>query len=144
MPARSGRAGFPRADQRGIGMFEVIAGTLIATLAVLGLAYSFGVGRGLIDRYAVARLALGRAELLTDSLATRNPTTLLDGTQPFWIPGVQPGTSTWVVTPVDDPIDGLAPADPNPADMDRIRVVVTWRIGPQSDSLGLTRMVLAR
>ena len=128
-------------------MFEVIAGTLIASIAVLGLAYSFGVGRGLIDRYEVARLALGRAELLADSLGSRNPTTLTDGSEPFWIDEVPAGTSTWVVTPVDDPIDGTinsVPPDPNPVDMKRIHVEVSWRIGPFPDSLGLDRMVLAR
>lgn len=134
-------------NQRGIGMFEVMAGTLIATLAVLGLAYSFGVGRGLIDRYEVARRALARSELLVDSLSTRNPTVLQDGTQTFWVDGVPVGTEQWAITPVDDPIDGTAggsPPDPTPADLKRIRVTVSWNIGSSGDSLGLTRMVLNR
>src|SRR5689334_2363201 len=55
-----------RDNQRGLGLFEVVAGTLIATIAVLGLAYSFGVGRGMIDRYQVARAGLGEGQLMMD------------------------------------------------------------------------------
>src|SRR6185436_12783523 len=113
--------------------FEVMAGTLVATLAVLGLAYSFGIGRGLIDRYAVARQAMGRAELVVDSLVTVAPPSLASGSQPFWVDRsflaspVQAGATTWTITNVDDPIDRLAgstPPDTRPIDMKRIVVMV--------------------
>lgn len=133
-------------DERGIGLAEVVASTLIATLAVIGLAYSFGIGRGLIDRYQVARLALSRAQLLVDSLGTRRPGELLNGSQPFWLPGnAPPGIETWVITPVDDPIDGTQAmgTDDQPVDLQHIHVVVSWRLGGAVDSMGLDRIVLA-
>ena len=126
----------------GIGLFEVIAGTLIATLAVLGLAYSFGIGRGLIDRYQLARAALGEAQKMVDSLITVQPGNLVTGSQVFWVEGHPVGNTAWTVTTVDDPADGLGwPADPDTVDMDRLRVSVSWDIGGAHDELALTRLV---
>lgn len=133
-------------NARGLSLVEAIAATLIAVLAVVGLAYSFGVGRGMIDRYRVERCAMGRAELLVDSLVTVKPAALLvSGSQPFWIDGAPPGTSSWTVAWVDDPIDGLAgssPSDPNPNDMKRITVQVVWGAGGSTHTLSISRMVL--
>jgi len=134
------------ADSRGIGLFEVIASTLIATLAVLGLAYSFGVGRGLIDRYQIARCALGEAQHLVDSLSVVRPGNLTAGNRPFEIAGNSAGVSYWTLTPIDDPLDGLAtsaPPDPNPVDMYRLTVEVDWGIGGMADKIQLTRIVPA-
>ena len=39
-----------------------MARLLIASIAVLGLAYTFGVGRGMVNRYEIARAALGGAQ----------------------------------------------------------------------------------
>lgn len=143
LPGRG--AGFIWADARGIGIFEVMAATIVATLAVLGLAYSFGVGRGLIDRYQVARRAMGRAQLVVDSLITRPAASLADGNEPFWIEGLQAGTTRWTVVWVDDPADRLAsssPADPDPDDLRRIAVEVTWHLGGANDTLRMSRLLL--
>lgn len=138
----TGRRARPSPGERGIGLFEVIAGTLVATLAVLGLAYSFGIGRALIDRYLLARRAMARAQLLVDSLVTVPPVQLSDGNQPLWVDGAAAGTAYWTIQPVDDPIDGVSPADPTPVDEKRILVRVGWQMGPASDTLRLSRMVL--
>jgi len=133
-------------DERGLGLFEVIAGTLIATLAVLGLAYTFGIGRGLIDRYQVARCALGEAQHLVDSLSVVRPGILVASNRPFEIAGTSAGVSSWTVTPVDDPLDGTAgssPPDPNPVDLYKLTVQVQWGFGGLSDHLQLTRFVPA-
>jgi hypothetical protein len=135
--------------ESGIGLIEVMAATLVATLAVVGLAYSFGIGRGLIDRYAVARRAMGRAELVIDSLSTISPTLVHSGSEPFWAEGIQAGSTSWAVTPVDDPADGIRSpadpnADPNPVDMKRIVVTVAWNLGGSSDELAMTAMVLPK
>jgi hypothetical protein len=136
------------AGEHGIGLFEVIAGTLIATLAVLGLAYSFGVGRGLIDRYQIARAALGEAQMMMDSLQTITPrTSLTDGSRPFVVGSTPAGLVVWNVVNVDDPADGLAsdtPPDPDPVDMKRITVTVNWGLGGIPDNLSLTRLVFAK
>lgn len=132
-------------NQRGIGLSEVLAGTIVATLAVVGLAYSFGVGRGLIDRYAVARQALGRAQLVVDSLVTVPRTSLTDANQPFWIRNsdAPAGTTAWTIVWVDDPADGLGGTDPDRNDLRRITVTVSWSLGGASDQLSLSRMVSA-
>jgi hypothetical protein len=145
MPRQNPRGGPGRPlDERGIGLFEVIAGTLVATVAVLGLAYSFGIGRGLIDRYEVARCALGEAQRIVDSLAVQPSANLVPGSVPFVADGVTVGTTSWTIDWVDDPVDGLAsgsPPDPDPNDLKRIVVTVSWQIGTSHDDLGLTRIV---
>ncbi len=125
-------------------MSEVIAGTLIATLAVVGLAYSFGIGRGLIDRYELARQAMGRARLLVDSLSTVPPHSLADGNEPFWVDGVQAGGAYWTMTDVDDPVDQTGGADPTPQDEKRILVRIGWGVGGSNDTLTLSRLVVVR
>jgi hypothetical protein len=133
-------------DERGLGLFEVMAGTVIATLAVLGLAYTFGVGRGLIDRYEVARSALGEAQHVIDSLSVVAPANLAPGSRSFEIAGVHAGTTRWTVTPVDDPLDGLAsssPADPNPVDYYLVAIEVDFGTGTQFDHVQLSRYLPA-
>jgi hypothetical protein len=133
-------------DERGLGLFEVIAGTVIATLAVLGLAYTFGIGRGLIDRYEVARCALGEAQHLIDSLSVVRPGNLTAGNRPFQIVGTSAGVSSWTVDPVDDPLDGTstsAPPDASPVDFYRLTVQVDFGLGGIADRVQLTRFVPA-
>ena len=145
LEGRSNPAGPCLSDQRGIGLAEIIAATMIATLAVVGLAYSFGVGRGLIDRYQVARRAMGRAQLVVDSLVTVPPLTLTNGSQTFWTGYPASGTTRWTILWVDDPIDRLAgssPPDPNPNDMKRILIEVDWQLGGARDTLRMSRLVL--
>lgn len=130
-------------DQRGIGLFEVIASTLIATVAVLGLAYSFGVGRGLIDRYQVARAGLGEAQLKMDELLTLPKTSLANGNRPFLVGGRPAGLTEWTIANVDDPQDGLGGADANgTVDMKQITVTVSWALGGVQDRLVLDRLIL--
>jgi len=44
-------------NERGFSLAEALTGATISVIAVMGLAYSFGVGRGLVNRYEVARAA---------------------------------------------------------------------------------------
>jgi hypothetical protein len=130
---------------RGIGLFEVIAGTLIATIAVIGLAYSFGVGRGLIDRYQVARAALGEVQHRMDSLTTVRPVDLRDTvfTDPFDL-GTTIGSTTTTITWADDPADGLYPTDTDSFDVKRATVDVSWTLAGMSDHLRLERVFLGK
>jgi len=130
----------PGRGERGIGLFEVIAGTLVATIAVLGLAYSFGIGRGLVDRYQVARRALGRAQLIVDSLVVQAPQLVASGSEPFWIDGRSVGTTRWTVRWVDDPVDGLSGSDSDPLDLKLLEIEVGWQLGPSGDTLRVNRI----
>lgn len=134
-------------NERGLGLFEVIAGTVVATLAVLGLAYTFGVGRGLIDRYEVARCAIGEAQHVVDSLSLVRPANLAAGNRRFEVAGVTAGATHWTVTPVDDPLDGTAastPPDPSPVDLYKLTIEVDWGTGVMADRLQISRFVAAQ
>jgi prepilin-type N-terminal cleavage/methylation domain-containing protein len=132
-------------EERGFSLMEVIVATVIATVAVLGLAHSFGTGRALIDRYERARVATalvqGRLESLA-SLATRNPSdpALSVGTHGPALVSVGAdgvGLESWSVVWVDDPLDGLGGAD----DYERVTVSITWNWGTVADTVQLTRIL---
>ena len=55
-------------NERGFSLMEALTGATVSVIAVLGLAYSFGVGRGLVNRYEVARAALGEAQSELEAL----------------------------------------------------------------------------
>src|SRR5437667_6718534 len=55
-------------NERGFSLVEALTAATISVIAVMGLAYSFGVGRGLVDRYEVARAALGEAQSQLEAL----------------------------------------------------------------------------
>ena len=48
---------------------EVVVATVVAVVAVLALAYTFGTGRGLVNRYEAARVALAAAQRRMESLS---------------------------------------------------------------------------
>lgn len=122
-------------------MMEAIVATAITVIAVVGLAHTFGLGRGFIDRFGVARAALttaqARLEILSvlpagsDSLrrAASNPLSA-----PFYFRGRQAGTESWWSVPYDDP----ATAAVNDLRMEI--VVVRWGQGADRDSLRLSRL----
>lgn len=116
-------------NQNGFSLIEALTATVIAVLAVLGLAYTFSVGRGQVNRYEVARAALGEAEnrmerLLqlagttptSDSLAVGYRSTAL----PFTVQGATLGAVWWHVDPYDDP------DLPDNPDLRRLVVCVRW------------------
>ena len=125
---------------------EVIVATLIATLAVIGLAYTFGMGRGFIDRFEIARAALGAAEGRLEEIASlpaADPlaTPLIQHTSNFEVGGQVFGTERWILTWVDDATDGLAPADLNPRDLRQLTVTVDFDLNSMPDSVRLTRLL---
>jgi hypothetical protein len=120
---------------------EAIVATVIATIAILGLAYSFGQGRSFIDRFEVARVALGVAQarmerlsflpLASDSLEVgAHPAS----PNPFVFDGRMLGTESWRVETADDPF--TAETD----DMKRVTVTVTFATGSVGDSVVLKRL----
>jgi Tfp pilus assembly protein PilV len=127
--------------EAGFSLMEAIVATVIATVAVVGLAYTFGQGRALINRFEMARAALGvaqqRLELLhveprtsdafsTDSLHVR----------PFVHAGRQAGFEEWAVSWYDDP------STPTANDLKKVTVIVRWTQGSLSDSVSLSRLFL--
>jgi hypothetical protein len=125
---------------------EVIVATIIATIAVVGLAYSFGLGRSFITRFERKRTASAAARARLETLAV-TPGTAPElvapstHTVPFQLDGKTLGAETWQVSWVDDPADGLAGAgDWNPNDLKRVTVEVTYRMGTITDTVTVTRL----
>jgi prepilin-type N-terminal cleavage/methylation domain-containing protein len=137
--------------QRGFSLIEVMAAALITVIAVLGLAYTFGVGRGLIDRYAVARGALAAAEERLERLtilSIRQPWHAElavgppdHGPFPRQLNGSPRGSESWAVSWVDDRVDGTWPADSDTHDYKRATVVIQWVHDGVQDHITLSRIL---
>ena len=129
-------------NERGFSLMEALTGATISVIAVLGLAYSFGVGRGLVNRYEVARAALGEAQSELEALQLLQPgdPALAIGTvgppMPFRYEGAMLGSLNWRVLAYDEP--HLAGA----VNMKRVVVTVRWQRDAQPDSLSLERLWL--
>jgi hypothetical protein len=127
-------------NERGFSLMEALTGATISVIAVLGLAYSFGVGRGLVNRYEVARAALGEAQSQLEALqlAPRSDPTLAFGyvspPTPFIYEGASLGTSSWRVLPYDEP------SLPGTRNLKRVVVTVRWTSSALSDSVSLERL----
>jgi type II secretory pathway pseudopilin PulG len=140
--------------ERGFSLVEVMVAGIVAIVAVMGLAFTFSTGRGMIDRYAAARDALAAAEQRMDrlsilglkdpgnaELAALPPPGKLHGPFPRPLDGNTTGTEEWTVTWVDDPADN-AGGDPNPNDYKQVTVDVRWTSGHLQDHVELSRIIL--
>jgi type II secretory pathway pseudopilin PulG len=145
-PVAPGR-GEHRQGGLGFTLTEVLVALLITVLAVMGLAHTFGIGRGLIDRYATARAAMGVAQsrmevLRMESLKSlANPDLDPAVTHPVTavvLDGRVSGQETWTVEWVDDP------AIAGSQDYKRVRVTVSWTQAGIADSVELKSIFLAR
>ena len=119
---------------------EALTSATISVIAVLGLAYSFGVGRALVNHYEIARAALGEAQSQLEAL------TLLPSSDaalalgyvgpqtPFRYEGATFGNENWRVVAYDEP--NL----PGTANFRRVIMTVRWRQGTRTDSVSLERL----
>jgi prepilin-type N-terminal cleavage/methylation domain-containing protein len=139
----------PRTDERGFSLIEVLVAVIIAVIAVLGLAHSFGAGRALINRYETARAASalveGRLETLA-TIATKDPsdpqlTVGTHGPAPIMLGGERLGQESWFIEWVDDPLDGLGAGDLTPNDYKRVTATITWTGSAVADTVQLTRLL---
>ncbi|MCE9627744.1 MAG: hypothetical protein K8R56_07500 [Candidatus Eisenbacteria bacterium] len=127
-------------DQRGFSLMEALTAATISVIAVLGLAYSFGVGRGMVNRYEIARAALGEAQSQLEAmtvLSKDDPQLTLNfrsPCSPFQYEGATLGNTDWVVLPYDEP--NL----PGTVNLKRVVVTVRWRQDARMDSLALERL----
>ena len=129
--------------EQGFSLVEAVVATVIAVLAVLGLAYTFSLGRGMVDRFEVGRAALGAAEDRMERLLLlndRNPgvDSLRAGYRsiafPFLVNGAQLGTTWWHVEAFDDP--NVAGAE----NLRRLTVAVRWNTSVP-DSVQLSQLI---
>jgi type II secretory pathway pseudopilin PulG len=150
---RSPGAAVARAGEGGFSLVEVIVATVIATIAVVGLAYTFGMGRGFINSFQVGRAALataqGRLETIAATPANDPLVTMLPATHqtPFIVGGRTMGTERWILGWKDDPADGTAgsvPADLDTSDLRIAVVTVSFQQGTLRDSVQLTQLLPAQ
>ena len=137
-------------ESRGFSLIEVMVAAVVAVIAVIGLAYSFSAGRGLIDRYAAARDALELAQSRLDTLAmeaVKDPAAadLTVGTHlrpgNITLNKNQTGTEQWTVVWVDDLVDNLG-GDQDPNDYKRATVEIDWQQGAIPDRVRMSRSFL--
>ncbi len=144
--ARGPRPGRP-ADERGFSLMEAIVATVITALAVVGLAHSFGLGHGLIDRYSASRAALGEAQRRMEWLSAYarvrplNDSLHVGGLYPatasaFSVPGVVSGTVQWRVDAYDDPVTGAITQD-----MRLVTMYVVYGATSERDTIRITRLL---
>jgi len=122
----------------GFSLIEALVAMVIATLAVMGLAHTFGLGRAFINRFEVARAALGVAQQRLEILHTeRQDSEDFSGdslhVRPFEHAGKVLGTEEWAVTWYDDPATEIS------HDLKLVTVTVHWNFGTQADSISLSR-----
>jgi hypothetical protein len=138
-PAPRTRDGSSRGE-RGVGLMEIIVATVIAVIAILALAYTFGTGSGLVGRYAGARVGLAAAQRRLEILSTlpaSAPELQLHSVHlnDIQLEGGTVARETWTVNAWDDPADGVS----GDVDLKRVRVNVRFGQGP-NDTLSLTRL----
>jgi hypothetical protein len=132
-------------NERGLGLMEVIVATVVATVAILGLAYTIGTGRGLINRYEVGRAGLAEAQRRMEGLVALAPTApelqIPSGgsatySDPFVMANTTVGASSYTVSWIHDPSSTV----PNSRDLRQVTVRVSWTLGgPDSDAVTLQR-----
>ena len=129
-------------NERGFSLMEALTGATISVIAVLGLAHTFAMGRALVDRYEVARVALSEAESQLEALTLRpasDPTLAVGYASPltpFLYQGTTLGNLNWRVVAYDEP--NLPGTD----DLKLVTMTVRWQQGSRPDSLSLDRLWL--
>ncbi len=133
-------------QEAGFSLMEVIIATVIATVAVIGLAYTFGMGRGFINRFEVSRVALAAAEARVEALAALNAadTMATPGQHMCYLKAGDTvlGTEFWTIDWANDPADDT-PVDLNQRDLRRATVTVVFRQGSAPDSVQIVRYLPA-
>jgi hypothetical protein len=133
-----------RRGERGVGLMEVMVATVIAVISVLALAYSFGAGRGLVNQFEVARIALAAAQRRMETLSAL-PATAAElqlgshpssGTYPVQVDGRTVALESWTVEAYDDPVDGLH----GDMDLKQVTATVSWGRGGPSETVVFTRL----
>jgi len=132
----------PPGPAAGFSLVEMMAAMVISVIAIMGIAHTFSLGTGFIDRYATARAALARANGQLEHVRAQ-----VKGGAPL---GNADSSSTILLSPslnallrtriegVDDVADGGGGA----SDYFRVTASVTWTQGGMTDSLHLVTVML--
>jgi Tfp pilus assembly protein PilV len=135
-----------RSPESGFSIMEAVVATLIATIAVLGLASSFGSARGLVDRYAEARVALAAAQRRMEILSVldANAPELQIGTAhqaDVVVDNAIVARESWTIAAFDDPANGTGAGQ---TDLKQVTVTVSWGAGAPAEQVQLVRLFPAQ
>jgi prepilin-type N-terminal cleavage/methylation domain-containing protein len=132
----------PHGPSAGFSLVEMMAAMVISVIAVMGIAHTFTLGTGFIDRYATARAALARAngqlEHVRAQVKGGAPLANADSSSAIELsPGLNASLRT-LIEGVDDAADGGGGA----SDYYRVTASVSWRQAGMTDSLHLDTVML--
>lgn len=128
-----------RSAEAGFSIIEAIVATIIATVAGIGIAYSFSTGRALVDRYDTARVALGAAQARMESIRSAAPGSSLrapgeHGPVPVVLDGDARASERWSITLFDD-------VRPGYGDVYQLTVTVSWGDGLEAETVTLRSLL---
>lgn len=119
-----------RSNQRGTSLVEAMTACAVATIAVVAMLFALSSGHAGIRGMRVERAALFQAQQKLDQLLALPGTDaqLAVGTHGPETAPLPHGSAqrTWIVSWVDDPLDGIAPSDTSPQDYRKVEVTVSW------------------
>ena len=132
----------PLGSSAGFSLVEMMAAMVISVIAIMGIAHTFSLGTGFIDRYATARAALARANGQLEHVRAH----VKDGAQlsnADFSSAIQlsPGRNDSLRTQiqgVDDAADGGGGA----SDYYRVTATVSWTRAGMTDRLQLVTVIL--
>jgi prepilin-type N-terminal cleavage/methylation domain-containing protein len=132
----------PPGAAAGFTLVEMMAAMVISVIAIMGIAHTFSLGTGFIDRYATARAALARANGQLEHIRAqvKGSAQLTEADSASAIE-LSPGLNALVRTRiqgVDDPADGGGGG----FDYYRVMASVAWTQAGITDSLHLDTVML--
>jgi len=132
----------PHGPAAGFSLVEMMAAMVISVIAIMGIAHTFSLGTGFIDRYATARAALARAngqlEHVRAQVKGGAPLASVDSSSAILLsPGMNASLRTHIEG-VDDAADGSGGA----SDYYLVTAIVSWSQAGMTDSLQLHTVML--
>jgi type II secretory pathway pseudopilin PulG len=125
----------------GFSLVELMVAMLLTVIAIMGLAHTFGLGTGFIDRYASARAALARAsgqlEIVRGQVRSGASLASADSSSNILLAPGQAAVLHTLIEGVDDPVN------PGGAfDYYRVTASVSWTQAGITDSVRMVTLML--
>lgn len=131
----------PPSPADGFSLVELMAAMVITVVAIMGLAHTFGLGTGFIDRYSSARAALARAtgqlEHIRAQVRGGSGVSDADTVSAIVLSPGQNATLRTLIQGVDDAADGSGGTD-----YYRVTASVQWTQAGMTDSVKVVTLVM--
>jgi prepilin-type N-terminal cleavage/methylation domain-containing protein len=132
----------PPGSAAGFSLVEMMAAMVISVIAIMGIAHTFSLGTGFIDRYATARAALARANGHLEHVRAQvkggvQLANAVSSTPILLAPGL-PASLNTRIEGVGDDADG----SDGSSDYYRVTTSVIWTQAGMRDSIQLNTVML--